>query len=388
MTFGEMTTTHFFRSAGQWRETCNKTCRNLLLIVVGWLAGLLGKRLVDREATVLPAGWVMANPAVANEIGINKAIIFQTIDGWVQHNRRHNKNIKKCRAWSYNTIPDWGKVFCWLNANYVGKLIRELEDEGRLVSAKLAKHASDQTKYYSTAAGSMPESDPQQMSLWPVENMTLRGRKVPHDSSIGTAKANPSIQKVKTTTPTTRVRVPMSVGAVAEFPNHIPKIELAEKKPEIPEGRPESDEHEQFIPTGFPSVTATDQKVPIPGVYPPPPIPRAPSPSDDESTEVETASSGNTPPVDIPEWMPSFFTGCTANELVQILHLFGEDTLQSARKYAENPKKRIDNPAGYVRAMLAKGWQPPKSQERSYLSGWGMRGEDYITGAYADFIEH
>lgn len=382
MTFGEMTTIHFFRAR---QQRLKLFCIFLCTFAARWLCSKLGLKAVPTEATVLPQGWLMVNPALAEEIGINKAIIFQYIDGWVQHNRRHNKNIKDGRAWSYNTIPKWASAFSWLNERYVGKLISELENDGRLLSAKLAKKASDQTKYYSTAAGEISDFDAQQLSLWPVENMTLRGRKTPHDSSIDTAKANPSTRKAKTPTPTARKS--LTAGGVAEFPGHIPGSEPPERKPEIPEGRHWPDENEQFAATSKKVEAATGQNTPlIPRV---PPCPAGDAPTDqDESTEVETASSGNTPAVDVPEWMPSFFTGCTGDELVQLLHRFGEGVLMDAKTYAEDPANRIANPAGFVRARLARGWQPPKGEARSYLSGWGMRGADYISGELADFIEH
>jgi hypothetical protein len=133
-------------------------CTFLCTLFTNWLCARQGLKPVAADATLLPKDWLMVNPALAAEIGINQAIIFQKIDGWVEHNRRKGKNIKEGRAWSYNTIPTWGKVFCWLNADYVGKLIRDLEKEGRLLSAKLAPKPSDQTKSYSTAAGSLLDS--------------------------------------------------------------------------------------------------------------------------------------------------------------------------------------------------------------------------------------
>lgn len=358
---------------------CNDVCKDftklgrIAYMVLAWLASLMGMKLVHQEATVLPKGWLMFDPALAKEIGINPAIIFQTIDGWVQHNLRHNKNIKKGRAWSYNTIPNWGSMFGWLNPSYVGKLIRDLEKDGRLLSAKLAKHPSDQTKYYSTAAGSVPDSAPQQMSLWPVENMTLRGRKAAHDSSIGTAKDNPS--KAKKTNTNTRAGATM--GGVGVFPNHIPGSEPAERKAEIPEGRLEADEHEPA--TLIQGTSATTPLIETPFV------PRvSPMTTGDESTEVDIKPSEDTTPIDVPEWANQI------NEPADVIaKMFAEhgDELTGWYEYGK-AQASVTNPVGLALVKVRQGVKLPvkASQEpRSYHQEWM---DATLNGPYADFIEH
>jgi len=356
---------------------CNDLCK-VFIRLLSWIAGFFGLRLIPAGAPVLPVGWMMFDPALAKEIGVNEAIIFQGIDGWVQHNRLRGKNIKEGRAWSYNTIPNWGKVFCWLNADYVGKLIRKLEKDGRLLSAKFAARPSDQTKYYSTTAGIIPDSDAQQLSLWPGENIRMRERKAPHDSSI----TKPNNQSSRTKNQNTNTRAGATKGGVGVFKGHIPGSEMPEKKIDIPEGRPEADEHEPVTTIQGTSATADSKTIP--------PVPRAPLPPQDvptdadSATETETASSGDTKPVDVPEWMPKFFDGSSDSELAHILHRFTEPVLLVARDYALNSDNHVKNPPGFVRVQLAKGWRPPPEKIR-FDNTDSM---SYITGAFADFIEH
>lgn len=394
MTFGEMATIQLLSPAGRGRETCIKTCRIILLAIVGWLAGLLGKRLVDQEAKLLPegcraipAGHFNFDPAMVEffggKDGLNKAVVYQRFMAWIESNRLAGRNIWNGQPHTYNTYEQWAEDVRIFHPKTIQRHVRDFEAMGLLTSHQPWKAQGKCVKHY-TSPLRLSDNPQQMLPGW--EDKTPR---VGAEDSVLTTQYptahKPSTPKAKTPTPTARKS--LTAGGVAEFPGHIPGSEPPEKKPEIPEARHWPDENEQSADVSKKVAAASAQSTPlIPRV---PPCPAGDAPTDqDASTEAETASSGDTPAIDVPEWMPSFFTGCTAAELVQILHRYGEGVLMDAKTYAEDAANRIANPAGFVRARLARGWQPPKGEARSYLSGWGMRGEDYISGELADFIEH
>lgn len=388
MTFEGMTTIQFFQPVGRWRETCIKICRNLLHIVIGWLAGLLGMRLVDREAKLLPdgcraipAGHFNFDPGMVEffggKDGLNKAVVYQRFMAWIESNRLAGRNIWNGQPHTYNTYEQWAEDIHIFHPKTIQKHVRDFEAMGLLSSHQPWKSEGKCVKHY-TSPLRLTDNPQQMLPGW--EDKTLRV--VAEDSDLSTTqyptKHKPSTRKAKTTpTPApagfpsvTRGRKSLTAGGVAEFPKHNPNLDMPEKKTDIPEGRPESDEHEQFTNLNQKVDAANAQNTPlVPRV---PPCPTADEPPDqDESTEIETASSGNTPVIDVPEWMPGFFTGCTTDELMQILHRFGESVLIDAKVYALDAKNKIDNPPGYVRARLAKGWMPPVRQEaKSYHQDW------------------
>lgn len=388
MTFGEMTTIQFFRPAGRWRENCMNTCRNLLLMIVGWLAGVLGMRLVDREAKLLPdgcriipAGHFNFDPAMVEffggKDGLNKAVVYQRFMAWIESNRLAGRNMWNGQPHTYNTYEQWADDVRIFHPKTIQKHVRDFEAMGLLSSHQPWKAEGKCVKHY-TSPLRLADNPQQMLPGW--EDKTPRVGA--EDSVLITTHQptthKPSTRKAKTPTPTAWASRFKTAGGVGIFPNHIPDFELPEKKSEIPEARPESDEHEQFTDVGKKVEAAPAQNTPL--VPQNPPFPVGDEPTDqDESTplqdflrsEIETQSSGNTPVVDVPEWMPSFFTGCTHNELLQLLRRFGEDTLQSAKKYAQNPANGVDKPAGFVRARLASGWRPPAGEgAKSYHQDW------------------
>lgn len=352
------------------RDFCNDLCIRILSSIAAWF----GLRLVAANATVLPRGWMMFDPAVAEQIGINKAIIYQTISGWVAHNLRKQRNIIGGRAWSYNTIPAWGSLFKWLHPDYVGKLIREMENTGLLVSAKLAQNKSVQTKYYSTEAGIKPPYEAEQLSLWPGESLQMGRIKAPDDSSIGTPKSPSSIPNFQTPTPTpARARRWLGGGVLRGL---IPGLEMPEKRAAIPEAvaiRRDGGDLEDVYET-----RATRTKTH-------PPVAQPPFPDDTtergDTTEEETKSSGDTKPVDVPPYAQIF---ALADAEVRGWIAQDGERLKAWCEYAAAAES-VREPGGFVRAaMRIGGYWPPAVKPKFYTP----TGQDYITGELADFIQH
>lgn len=346
-------------------------CNDLCIRILSWMAAWFGMRLVRADEPTLPRGWMMFDPALAKEIGINKAIIYQKISGWVAHNLRKQRNIIGGRAWSYNTIPDWGELFKWLHPDYVGKLIRELENSGLLVSAKLAKNKSIQTKYYSTEAGIKHPHEPEQLSLWPGESLQMGRIKAPDDSSIETSKNKPAFPKRNlTTTPARALAMFSGVFRGVFFGSEMP-----EKKSTIQEAaaaRFDSSDHEDVYET-----PATRANTPSP-VAPRPFPDRVPSQPDDttetgESTEEDISA--------VPAHANIF-----ALADAEVRGWIAQDgaRLQAWCEYAA-AQENLNSPGGFVRtAMRISGHMPPVVKPKFY----NPTGNDYIVGAYADLIQH
>jgi len=69
----------------QMRINCKRTCKYLtefLRPLILWLCGWVG-------ITVLPTGFSMFSDEMAKEIGVEQAIVYQKVSGWIRHNERH-----------------------------------------------------------------------------------------------------------------------------------------------------------------------------------------------------------------------------------------------------------------------------------------------------------
>lgn len=124
---------------------CNNVCKRAVLRLVYWLARLTG-------VPVLPAGWMMFDPALAVAVGVNQAILHQHINGWIQHNERRGHNRRAGRTWTYNSAAAWAKALPWLHEKTVAKYLRELRAGGWLEAAPLAARKNDRTLWYATGA--------------------------------------------------------------------------------------------------------------------------------------------------------------------------------------------------------------------------------------------
>jgi hypothetical protein len=327
-------------------------CIHFMRIITLWMCAKLGIALLPAGCRPIPSGHYNFDPALAREFGgrdgYAKAIIYQYIANWVIYNQEHGKNYVDGRFWSYNSGRAWAdKIQLW-DTNTVEKHIKFLRDEGVLDARAMKAHEGKQTLWYT-----LPRKESNggtQIALPLDSNAAMVGQKESNDSSV----SQPSISSSAVNKPKQQQQpraAHLDAGGVAQFPKRdLDPKEFSEPKPEVRDQTPQLEDGRDDEREALPPVAPA----PFPGV---------------------TA---------VPAWMPSFFTGCTEDELVQILHRFDESLLLRAKAYAEARERGIDDPAGFVRAQLAKGWRPPAEEVRSDNTD----GRAYIAGEFADFVEH
>lgn len=324
-------------------------------IVTLWLCAKLGLEIVRPGSRQIPKGHLNFDPTLAKAFGgrdgVNRAIIYQYVANWVIYNQEHGKNYVDGRFWSYNSGRAWAEMIGLWDSKTVENHIRFLRDSGILDANAMKAHKGDQTLWYALPSDEKKDSNGwSQIPLSLESNAPMGGAKDSNGSSIPQpASSVTPIKKRQQQQP--RASAHTDGGGVAQFPKRdLDPKEFSEPKPEV----------------------------------------RDAPPSEDGSREDgEAQTPPPVPPVPLPEWMPGFFTGCAESELIALVQQHGEALLLSAKKYAENPINRIDNPAGFVRAQLAKGWRPP--------AGWSgidtirydnTDGRAYVSGEFADFVEH
>ena len=88
------------------------------------------------------------NPQVAEEYGVNSAILLQNILFWIEKNQANDRNFIDGHYWTYSSIKAFQELFPYLTARAITTALQKLEDGGIIISGNYNKSAYDRTKWY------------------------------------------------------------------------------------------------------------------------------------------------------------------------------------------------------------------------------------------------
>ncbi|WP_432371446.1 conserved phage C-terminal domain-containing protein [Staphylococcus chromogenes] len=83
-------------------------------------------------------------PKLAEEIGLNEAIILQQIHYWLNTSKHYHDGKK----WIYNSYPEWQKQFPFWSLITIKRTIYSLEKQKLLIAGNYNKAKFDKTKWY------------------------------------------------------------------------------------------------------------------------------------------------------------------------------------------------------------------------------------------------
>ena len=84
--------------------------------------------------------------------GVEKAVILHNFRFWLTKNMANDKNNIDGYVWTYNSAAALSKLFPYLNAKKISRLLKDLEVSGALITGNYNQIGYDRTKWYS-----MPE---------------------------------------------------------------------------------------------------------------------------------------------------------------------------------------------------------------------------------------
>src|SRR5690625_418421 len=84
-------------------------------------------------------------PSLAEEIGLNEAIVLQQIHFWLSKRKNYIDN----RFWVYNSYDGWAEQFPFWSKSTIIRILRRLEENGFIVTGNFNKIKIDNTKWYS-----------------------------------------------------------------------------------------------------------------------------------------------------------------------------------------------------------------------------------------------
>ena len=95
------------------------------------------------------------NVEIANEYGVEKAIIVENIAFWVKKNSVNSKHFHDGKNWTYNSAKAFSELFPYWNTKKINRLLNDLVKDGALISGNYNKVRFDQTKWYTIAKDSI-----------------------------------------------------------------------------------------------------------------------------------------------------------------------------------------------------------------------------------------
>lgn len=88
------------------------------------------------------------NPQIAEEYGVNAAVLFQNISFWIEKNKANDRNFIDGYYWTYSSIKAFQELFPYLTARAISTALQKLEDGGLIITGNHNKSAYDRTKWY------------------------------------------------------------------------------------------------------------------------------------------------------------------------------------------------------------------------------------------------
>ncbi len=89
------------------------------------------------------------NTDIAEEVGVNAAIIYENIMFWCLKNKANNHNEYEGKYWTFNSVKAWKKLFPYLGISAIRSALRKLEEGGFILVGKHNEDPYDQTKWFS-----------------------------------------------------------------------------------------------------------------------------------------------------------------------------------------------------------------------------------------------
>lgn len=136
----------------------------------------------------------MFDPQIAQEYGVNAAIIFQNLAYWIEHNRANETNFHDGRYWTYNSVRAFTELFPYLTDKQIRGALKKLEEGGMILVGNYNKSAYDRTRWYALAEKGLSIYTKGQMNFTDRENENdPEGEPIPDINTDVTTPNKPDI---------------------------------------------------------------------------------------------------------------------------------------------------------------------------------------------------
>ena len=84
----------------------------------------------------------------AVEYGLDKAILLQHIRFWINQNEGKDTHEHDDKVWMFQSASDMARHYPYWSRQKISRLLREMEEQGLIISGNFNKLGYDQTKWY------------------------------------------------------------------------------------------------------------------------------------------------------------------------------------------------------------------------------------------------
>lgn len=88
------------------------------------------------------------NTEIAEEYGINAAILFYHIVFWIEKNEANETNYHDGHYWTYNSVKAFKTLFPYMGDKQIRNALKKLEDENLVICGNYNKSPYDRTRWY------------------------------------------------------------------------------------------------------------------------------------------------------------------------------------------------------------------------------------------------
>lgn len=128
---------------------------------------------------------------LANEIGIEEAIIFKHICYWIQKNEANEKNQFDGDTWTYNSVKAFNEIFFYMTEKKIRNALAKLEEFGLIKTGNYNKIQFDRTKWYALTEKGKSIFQNRKIHLPEKENgNTQKGEPIPNINHIDNTDSN------------------------------------------------------------------------------------------------------------------------------------------------------------------------------------------------------
>ena len=100
--------------------------------------------------------------------GVEKAVLLNNLKYWLDHARANGKKAIDGYYWTFNSATSFAELIPYIDSRKIGRLLRELESDGVIITGNHNKAGYDRTKWYT-----MPEYALKAPKTDIVQNVTI-----------------------------------------------------------------------------------------------------------------------------------------------------------------------------------------------------------------------
>lgn len=88
---------------------------------------------------------------IAQQFGVDEAIIIQNFIYWIGKNKANRKNIHNGRTWTFNSVSALAEIFPFWKESQIRRILKSLIDKKVLITGNFNKSPYDRTLWYAFA---------------------------------------------------------------------------------------------------------------------------------------------------------------------------------------------------------------------------------------------